>query len=131
MTRTAMAPAQTRRRLTNITTPDWAVEPVRIGPFIKAAGASLWNDLPRNHLHRNRLHQNRLHPSRPTDPLPGALVSDFDELVSNCQPDRIVPRDVHRSFDYHHGPSRIICNAHGYGRDNLRFHDALLVESGP
>ena len=116
MSKMTEVPEQTLRRLSNITASERPVDPVRIGPFTKAIEAPFWGGF---------------HSSRPTDPLTRALVSDFDELVSNIQPDRIVHGDVHCSFDHHPGQSRIICNAQGYDRDDLRFHGALLVEIGP
>lgn len=113
MSKMTEALEQTLRHLTNITASERPVDPVRIGPFSKAIEPLLWS---------------RLHPSRPTDPLTGALVPDFDELVWNTPPTLIVRGDAHRD---HPGRSRIICNAHGYHRDNLRFYGALLVEIGP
>jgi hypothetical protein len=86
-------------------------DPVRIATF-KSIYSSAWR---------------RLLPSCPTDPLTGAVVSDFDELVSKTRPHGDIDFSFHRL-----GQGRIIRNARGHdNHDNLCLCVALPDETKP
>lgn len=73
-------------------------------------------------------HLSSLHPRFANDLLSAAYVSDLSELIETCAPDLWIHGHVHTSFDYRVGSTRVICNAHGYGRENADFNSALIVE---
>lgn len=61
-------------------------------------------------------------------PVTPAFVSDLTELIYDHQPALWVHGHVHDSFDFFVGDTRIVCNPHGYGHENMIFDPALLVE---
>jgi Icc-related predicted phosphoesterase len=62
------------------------------------------------------------------DLLSAAYVSDLAAPIEAGRPHLWVHGHVHQSFDYLVGATRVICNPHGYGKENLRFDPALAVE---
>jgi Icc-related predicted phosphoesterase len=75
-------------------------------------------------------HPGSLHPRYSNDILSGAYVSDLSSLIETGAPDLWVHGHVHSSFDYKLGRTRIVCNPHGYGRENPAFDPAMVVEVG-
>lgn len=75
-------------------------------------------------------HPGSLHPRYAADLLSAAYVSDLSGLIETGAPDLWVHGHVHTSFDYKVGATRIVCNPHGYGRENPAFDPALVVEVG-
>ena len=76
------------------------------------------------------VHENSIHPRFRSDPLTGTFVSDGSGWIEKTQPNLVIHGHVHHSLDYHIGQTRIICNPHGYGGENLAFDGALVVEVG-
>jgi Icc-related predicted phosphoesterase len=76
-------------------------------------------------------HWNSVHPRFRSDPVTGAFVSNLEDLILAAQPALWVHGHVHNSADYRVGATRILCNPHGYGAENLDFNGALVVELGP
>jgi len=75
-------------------------------------------------------HPGSLHRRYSDDLLSGAYVSDLSGLIAAGAPDLWVHGHVHASFDYRVGSTRVVCNPHGYGRENPDFDPALIVEVG-
>jgi Icc-related predicted phosphoesterase len=75
-------------------------------------------------------HPGSLHPRHSNDIVSGAYVSDLSGLIETGAPDLWVHGHVHTSFDYKVGATRILCNPHGYGRENPTFDPSLVVEVG-
>ena len=75
-------------------------------------------------------HVGSLHPRYANDILSAAYVSDLGTLIEAAQPELWVHGHVHASFDYMVGDTRIVCNPHGYGEENLNFNASLVVEVG-
>ena len=75
-------------------------------------------------------HPGSLHPRFSNDLLSAAYVSDLSGLIESGAPDLWVHGHVHSSFDYKVGSTRIICNPHGYARENPAFEPVLVVEVG-
>ncbi|MEH2480194.1 Icc-related predicted phosphoesterase [Nitrobacteraceae bacterium AZCC 2146] len=73
-------------------------------------------------------HPGSVHPRYQSDLLSAAFVSDLSELIRRYSPDLWIHGHVHNSFDYRVGRTRIICNPHGYGRENPAFDPSLVVE---
>jgi predicted phosphodiesterase len=61
------------------------------------------------------------------DPLSAAFISDLSGLIEAHRPALWVHGHTHVSFDYRVGPTRIVCNPHGYGDENAAFDPALVV----
>ncbi|MET4212447.1 metallophosphoesterase [Bradyrhizobium sp. LA2.1] len=76
------------------------------------------------------VHLNSVDPAYRDDWLTAAYVSDLSQLIATTQPNLWVHGHVHKSFDYHVGQTRIVCNPHGYGGENPTFDGALVVEVG-
>ena len=76
-------------------------------------------------------HRGSLHPRYAADLLSAAFVSDLTAVIDAGKPDLWVHGHVHTSFDYKVDATRIVCNPHGYGRENPTFDPALVVEVGP
>lgn len=76
------------------------------------------------------VHLNSADPAYRDDWLTAAYVSDLSKLIETAQPNLWVHGHVHKSFDYHVGQTRIVCNPHGYGDENPAFNSALVVEVG-
>jgi Icc-related predicted phosphoesterase len=74
------------------------------------------------------VHWNSIHPRFHSDPVTGAFVSDQSAVIERYQPTLWVHGHVHNSADYYIGPSRVICNPHGYGPENADFDGALVLE---
>jgi predicted phosphodiesterase len=84
-------------------------------------------------------HVRSVHARFENDILSAAFASTFlDELNSRQQvgavtikpPDIWIHGHVHDSVDYRVGPTRVIANPHGYGRENANFDPAFIVEVG-
>jgi Icc-related predicted phosphoesterase len=73
-------------------------------------------------------HPGSLHPRYQNDVLSAAYVSDLTAVIEAGKPDLWVHGHVHSSFDYRVGGARIVCNPHGYGKENPGFNPALVVE---
>jgi len=63
---------------------------------------------------------------------PAEAASDGDatglDSGARSRVDLVIHGHVHNSADYHVGPTRVICNPHGYGSENAAFNPALIVE---
>ncbi|MEH2470516.1 Icc-related predicted phosphoesterase [Nitrobacteraceae bacterium AZCC 2161] len=73
-------------------------------------------------------HPGSVHPRYQSDLLTAAFVSDLSDLITRYGPDLWIHGHVHNAFDYRVGRTRILCNPHGYGRENPAFDPALVVE---
>jgi Icc-related predicted phosphoesterase len=62
------------------------------------------------------------------DPVTPAFTSNLEPLILKGAPALWVHGHTHTSFDYFVGSTRVICNPHGYGRENPAFDPALVVE---
>ncbi|BAM89624.1 conserved hypothetical protein [Bradyrhizobium oligotrophicum S58] len=62
------------------------------------------------------------------DRVTAAYVSDLSALILATQPALWVHGHIHTPSDYRIGSTRVICNSHGYGRENPAFDPALVVE---
>lgn len=63
------------------------------------------------------------------DPVTTGFVVNLEEMIGRFQPRLWVHGHTHHSFDYHIGETRVICNPHGYGDENLSFFiPGLVVE---
>jgi Icc-related predicted phosphoesterase len=67
-------------------------------------------------------------PKYRNDRLTAAFASDLSDLITTTQPTLWVHGHTHASSDYHIGLTRVICNPHGYGRENPDFDPALIAE---
>lgn len=61
-------------------------------------------------------------------PVNGAFTSDLRHLMIKYEPDLWIHGHSHFSFDYYEGKTRVICNPHGYGNENSKFNESLVVE---
>jgi Icc-related predicted phosphoesterase len=75
-------------------------------------------------------HPQSLHPQHQDDLLSAAYVSDLGELIERGRPELWVHGHVHANCDYTVGSTRIVCNPHGYVRENSNFDPALVIEVG-
>lgn len=73
-------------------------------------------------------HPQSVHPRYRNDLLSAAFVSDLTAVIEAGQPLLWVHGHTHESFDYRVGPTRVVCNPHGYGFENAAFNPAFLVE---
>ncbi|MEH2483641.1 Icc-related predicted phosphoesterase [Nitrobacteraceae bacterium AZCC 2146] len=73
-------------------------------------------------------HPGSVHQRYQSDLLSAAFVSDLSEPIRRYSPDLWIHGHVHNSFDYRVGRTRIVCNPHGYGRENPAFDPSLVVE---
>jgi hypothetical protein len=71
-----------------------------------------------------------VHPRYRSDPLTGAFASALSPLIETWQPALWIHGHVHNSSDYRIGPTRIVCNPHGYADENPDFNGAMVVEVG-
>ncbi len=62
------------------------------------------------------------------DPVTPAFASNLEPLILSGAPALWVHGHTHTSFDYHVGPTRIICNPKGYGRENRVFDPLLVID---
>jgi Icc-related predicted phosphoesterase len=61
--------------------------------------------------------------------LNGAFVSNLEWMIEKYSPEFWVHGHCHTSSDYTLGKTRVICNPHGYGRDeNPKFKPALVLD---
>lgn len=59
------------------------------------------------------------------------FVSDLSDVIERHQPVAWLHGHTHSSFDYGVGGTRIVCNPHGYGRENEDgFNPGLVIEVG-
>ena len=75
-------------------------------------------------------HWNSIDPFYANDPLTAAFVSDMSKLIETYQPALWIHGHVHNSSDYFVGNTRIVCNPHGYGSENVNFDGSLVIEIG-
>ncbi len=73
-------------------------------------------------------HPSSLAPKYRDDLLSAAFISDLAPVIDAHQPALWVHGHTHVGLDYRVGPTRIICNQHGYGRENPIFDAAMVVE---
>lgn len=69
-----------------------------------------------------------VHPKYAGQILNRAYYSDMDAVVEASGAALWVHGHVHTNFDYAIGGTRVLCNPHGYPRDNPDFNPALIVE---
>lgn len=62
------------------------------------------------------------------NPLNHAYFSDLEAEILRWRPDVWVHGHMHTCFDYAVGETRVICNPHGYPRENPHFNSRLVVE---
>ena len=62
------------------------------------------------------------------DRLTPAFVSDLSALIEKHQPTLWVHGHTHVGFDYSVGKTRVVCNPHGYGRENPAFDPWLVID---
>ncbi|MGY4309001.1 putative phosphodiesterase [Bradyrhizobium sp. USDA 4369] len=62
------------------------------------------------------------------DRVTAAYASDLSALIQATQPALWVHGHIHTPADYRIGATRVVCNPHGYGRENPDFDPALVVE---
>ena len=62
------------------------------------------------------------------DPISGCFVSNLEPLILNKRPKLWVHGHTHDNFDYFVGPTRVICNPHGYRNENKEYKRALTIE---
>jgi hypothetical protein len=55
------------------------------------------------------------------------FVSDLSSVIEKYQPLAWFHGHTHTSFDYSIGSTRVVCNPHGYGRENAAHFDPGLV----
>jgi Icc-related predicted phosphoesterase len=75
-------------------------------------------------------HPGSIHSRYKSDLLTAAYVSDLTAVLEAGRPGLWIHGHVHERFDYSVGATRVVCNPHGYGKENLRFDPALVVEVG-
>jgi Icc-related predicted phosphoesterase len=75
-------------------------------------------------------HPRSLDPASSWDLIAAAYATDLSDLIEQGCPDLWIHGHVHRSSDYKIGRTRIVCNAHGYGRENQGFDPELIIEIG-
>ena len=69
-------------------------------------------------------------PKYPIDEMSAYFYSAFDDLIEKYQPDLWVFGHTHANFDLQVGPTRVISNQHGYGKEcsgSYRVHGALTI----
>lgn len=71
-----------------------------------------------------------VHPVYQGDSLTPAFSSDLEALIRRYQPAAWIHGHTHSSFDYQIGATRVVCNPHGYGRENPQFDPHLVIEIG-
>jgi Icc-related predicted phosphoesterase len=57
-----------------------------------------------------------------------AFISDLSAVIERHRPALWVHGHTHVSLDYRVGPTRIVCNPHGYGDENPEFDPGLVVQ---
>lgn len=97
--------------------------------FIEAALAEPFNGTTVVVTH-HAPHPGSVHPRFAKDALSAAFASDLTATIQAGRPEMWVHGHVHDTFDYKVGPTRIVCNPHGYGHENPTFNPALVVEVG-
>jgi Icc-related predicted phosphoesterase len=60
--------------------------------------------------------------------LSAAYASDLEQLIDALKPDIWIHGHTHQSSDYLISATRIVCNPHGYGRENPSFKPTLLID---
>ena len=73
-------------------------------------------------------HPASVHSRYTSDLLTAAFVSDLTAGIEAGRPNLWVHGHVHETFDYRAGTTRMTCNPHGYGMENMSFNPALVVE---
>ncbi|MGJ4996552.1 metallophosphoesterase [Bradyrhizobium sp. HKCCYLS3077] len=62
------------------------------------------------------------------DRVTAAYASDLSALILATRPSLWIHGHIHTQSDYLLGATRVICNPHGYGRENPDFDPTLVVE---
>jgi predicted phosphodiesterase len=57
-----------------------------------------------------------------------AFVTDCESVVRKSGAAVWIHGHVHRSFDYHVGPTRLVCNPRGYPGENETFDPGLIID---
>jgi predicted phosphodiesterase len=57
-----------------------------------------------------------------------AFVTDCENVVRKSGAAVWIHGHVHRSFDYHVGPTRVVCNPRGYPGENETFDPGLIID---
>ncbi|HRD76005.1 MAG TPA: metallophosphoesterase [Hyphomicrobiaceae bacterium] len=57
-----------------------------------------------------------------------AFATDLSELIARTEPELWVHGHTHASADHRVGRTRIVCNPHGYRRENPAFDPGLIIE---
>jgi Icc-related predicted phosphoesterase len=74
-------------------------------------------------------HPGSIAPRYKEDPATAGFVSNLSSVIERHQPELWLHGHTHNSFDYVVGATRIVCNPHGYGRENAdRFDSSLVIE---
>ncbi|WP_232629181.1 metallophosphoesterase [Methylobacterium sp. Leaf118] len=74
-------------------------------------------------------HPGSIAPHFQGDPLNPAFASDLTWHIKSWAPDLWIHGHTHASCDYRVGRTRVLCNPHGYGRENVSgFDPALVIE---
>lgn len=126
------------RRITATTRPEWR----RFRPeealalhqasrrFLDAALDAGSDGLPRVVVTHHGPSPLSVAPAFEGDALNPAFVSDLRDLIGARRPALWVHGHVHASRDYTVGATRVVCNPHGYGAENLGFRGDLVIEVG-
>lgn len=62
------------------------------------------------------------------DPLNSGFASNLDGLVEALAADLWVHGHTHANADVRIGPTRVVCNPHGYGSENAGFDPGLVID---
>lgn len=73
-------------------------------------------------------HPGSVAPQWQGDRLTPAFVSNLESLIERYRPSLWVHGHTHHAFDYHVGPTRVVCNPFGYRRETTGFQWDLVVE---
>lgn len=69
-----------------------------------------------------------LAPQHRTNELAAAYASDLSQLIEAKQPDLWIHGHTHLHLDWRHGPTRVVSNARGYGKQNAWFDPGFVVD---
>jgi Icc-related predicted phosphoesterase len=74
------------------------------------------------------VHWNSVHPIYREDGLTGAFVSDLSSMIETRGPALWVHGHVHNSSRYRLCNTLVVCNPHGYGKENPEFDGHLTID---
>lgn len=63
-------------------------------------------------------------------PTNAGFLSDLDQVIADGKPDFWVHGQIHRSFEYRHGNTRILCNPQGYRHERTGYDPGFVVDLG-